>query len=115
MKTPALKPVPKALAQASFAAKRLAKVGARSFSVRRMALARSVSVKTPLQKAVTEAFHRSLDAPDVAEIRPDADYHQPFARSTWVMPAVARRPAITVERWRRSRTSTSSRISQKSC
>jgi hypothetical protein len=50
MNTPRRKPVPSALEAASLAAKRFAKVAARIASVRRVALARSSSVKTRSMK-----------------------------------------------------------------
>src|SRR4051812_42802399 len=65
-----------------------------------------------------EAFpmplEHAFDPPDIAQVRAQPE-DQPRARSTWVMPFAARNPAITVERWRTSRTSTSTRTSKKSC
>ncbi len=112
--TPRRNPVPSALAAASLAAKRLAKVAARIRSVRRQRLGAFERGEHPFQEAVAVARDRGLDPADVADVRPQAEDH-PFARSTLLMPAAARRPAITFARWPRSRTSTSISTSMKSC
>src|SRR6185312_8307382 len=69
----------------------------------------------PVQESVAVTSDRRLDPPNVADVGTEAKDHQPFARSTPLTPLMLRRPTITLDRCARSRTSTSTRASMKSC